>query len=649
MTSMRNGISAGDAAAGTPGLGGQPFWAGADRRQSPVAGALTVRCGGHFVRVIALFDSPQALAESFAQPLPRGIDVGWPVYRAIELYPVTVRTSSGNKWGYIDERGRMVIPPQFEYAFDFQNNGLAVVQPHDKQGVIDASGRYVVQPVYDSVSRFSEGLATIGSGQGYEVIDERGHVLTPKAYDFIGHYRNGRAVFMQSGEDGQSRYGYLDNRGQEIIPARYLEANDFTDGVAVVKLAERSYALIDRNGGQLAAYPYAYVGNPGDGLLPFQADENGKYGYIDEKGTVVLSPQFTVALPFRDGRAVVNTADGVSNRYGLIDRKGKFVIQPEYNEINPLGERRVAVGKAIDPARPYTGSLYALADTDGPLLTDFRFGGITEFDEGYASVFDNEATYWIDKNGRPAANLPRAAGSGTMAFVGKLIRADIDQRLSYYDRSGRLVWKPAATIPLNPPYAVREIKYKPNKDYLVYYPQVEGMTDRAAEEKVNRRLKQLSAVKPVPAHTQLEASYTGDFAVVFYRGRLLVLELDGYNYPFGAAHGMPSKEFVHINLHNGDMYALPDLFKPGSAYVKRISDIIAKQIATDPQYDYVFPGSFKQIAPDQLFHVTGEALHILFPPYEIAPYAAGFPEFVIPYGELDDLIDKNGAFWQSFH
>lgn len=616
----------------------------------PVFGTVAFVYGGRRGSALALFDSLGAASRfSGTRPAISG-RAEPPASRAVFLYPVLVKTTAGNLWGYIDEQGRSAIPPRYEYALDFQDNGLAIVQSRGKQGVIDASGAYVVRPVYDSISPFSEGLSAVIDGQGFNVMDEAGRILTPHAYAYIGTYHEGRAVFAQSGADGQSRYGYLDARGQVAVPARYLEANDFRNGKAVVKTKDGEYALIGTDGRTLATYPYDFVGTVGEGLLAYRPKPEGTYGYIDKQGRVVIAPRFTAAFPFQDGAAVVNMSkDAVSNKYGLIDKKGAFVIKPDFNEINPLGDGRVAVGQAIDPSRPYVGSLYALADVAGRFLTDFVYTGITEFHRGYASVSDGAWTYWIDRDGKPEQRLPKVAGNGTMAFDHGLIRADVDQRLSYYARDGRPVWTPNTTIPLQPPYVVREMKYKPNGDYLVYYPQVEGMSDPAAEQKANAMLKRLSAVKPVSSDTPPDASYTGDFAVAFYRGKLLVLELNGYSYPFGAAHGMPSKAFVLLNLSSGETYALKQLFKPDSRYVQRISDIIRKQIATDPQYSYVFPGSFQEIAPDQLFYVTDRALHIVFPPYAIAPYAAGFPTFTIPFAELADIIDTSGSFWQSFH
>lgn len=315
-----------------------------------------------------------------------------------------------------------------------------------------------------------------------------------------------------------------------------------------------------------------------------------------------------------------------------------------------MKEDRFALGRAIDPEQPYIGSIYAIADWDGRKLSDYVYRDVLEFKHGLASVYDAMQTYFIDRSGQPAPGYPRVNGSGSFTLEpGGLIKAMVDQRLSYLDRSGRVIWKQNTVIPLHPPYQVVEEKYKPNPDYLVYYPQIEGMRDRAAEQAVNNKLKDMSQVKFIPADQLLEYAYTGDFDVIFYKEQLLVLELNGYHYPFGAAHGMPTRTFALINLGNGSMYSLKDLFKPGSDYVQELSRIVGKQIKEDPQYSYVFPDSYTGIAPDQSFYVTDNALHLVFAPYEIAPYAAGFPTFTIPFAQIRDIINTEGEFWKAFH
>ncbi|WP_426984161.1 WG repeat-containing protein [Brevibacillus borstelensis] len=566
------------------------------------------------------------------------------------LYPAPVKTAEGTKWGYIDRNGRFIISPRFDYAEDFQNNGLAVVQANNHSGLINQLGIFVVGPIYQSIAPFSEGRAAVVDDRGFRVIDERGNMLTAMPYSYIGTYKEGRAVFTKVDAQGRSHYGYLDLSGTEIIPPVYMSANDFQDGRALVQVREGEFALIDRSGKALHSYQHPYVGPPGDGLLAFSETESGPKGYINESGEVVIPPQFSVALPFEAGRAIVNASrDFSENLYGLIDKTGAYVIKPEYNDINMLGAGRLAVGRAKDPSKPYIGSAYAITDTDGRFLTDFLYDQVAEYKEGVASATDGQRTFFIDRTGHVARNLPVVPGSGTLTLEGELVKAFVDQRISYYDRSGKLVWKQNTAIPLTGQYRVVEHKYAPNRDYLVYYPEIRGMANRQAQEAVNQRLRELSQIKPIDPNAQLDYNYFGDFAVAFFKNRLVELELTGYNYPFGAAHGMPTMTYVPIDLVSGRIYALKDLFKPGSDYVRVLSDIVGNQIKNNPEYSYVFPDSYKGIGPDQPFYVKENALYLYFAPYEIAPYAAGFPTFRIPFSQIADIIDENGEFWKSFH
>ena len=54
----------------------------------------------------------------------------------------------------------------------------------------------------------------------------------------------------------------------------------------------------------------------------FSVRQNGKYGFIDKTGKIVIKPQFDKAYPFHDGLALVI----INNKHGFIDKKGKLVI-----------------------------------------------------------------------------------------------------------------------------------------------------------------------------------------------------------------------------------------------------------------------------------------------------------------------------------
>ncbi|MFB3169432.1 WG repeat-containing protein [Neobacillus sp. 179-C4.2 HS] len=563
--------------------------------------------------------------------------------RMVYLFPAEVKDIGGGKWGYINEKGAFVLPPKYEMARDFQENGLAIIQLNNLTGIINTDGYFIVKPKYETIIPFSEGRATAIDHEGFKVLDESGKEITSKAYSFIGDFQEGRAAAANTNEQGNYLYGYLNRRGNEVIPLSFESASDFEHGKALVKIKEGSYSLIDLTGKVLHSYSFPFVDDYGEGMLAFRKSNDGKWGYMDESGKVLIEPQFIGTQPFVEHRAIVNVEN---NHYGLIDRQGKYIIKPQYSSLLNLGENRYALGKAQDPERPYLFQKYAIADADGHIYTGFIYNGVSEYKDGVASAYNDEMTFFIDKRGQRLNHLPMMQGGGTLAFNKSLIKGDIDLRILYFDKKGTLVWKQNTIIPLKEDYSVTENKFKPNKDYLVYYPQLTGVS---SPESVNQTLKELSGVKAVPQHTQLESSYAGDFDVSFYKNNLVVLEINGYDYPFGAAHGMPVKKYAHIDLKTGRFYQLKELFKQEADYVKVISDIIGEQIKNDEQYSYVFPDTYKGIKADQPFFISEGALNIYFEPYEIAPYAAGFPTFTIPFHDLSSIIDHDGVFWRSFH
>lgn len=568
-----------------------------------------------------------------------------------DLFPASIRTIDGIKWGYINNKGHFVIFPQFEDASEFQQNGLAIVWIKGHAGIIDRNGRFVVQPIYSTIYPFSEGFAFVyEDNKGYKVINETGKILSDKAYAFtyIGDFHEHRVVFQEFVDRREFLYGYLDSSGKIVIPAQYKYAHDFHDDKAIVGLKNGTSALIGKNGERLKTYPYERMGPLSDGLISFRKTDQDKTGYVNLEGKVVIPPLYSSAMPFENGRAIISTSESYKSQDGLIDKSGAIIIPPKYQDINLLGEKRAAVAKAIDPEYPNAGSVFAIADTStGRFFTDFIYDSVNEFQGEYSSATRGVTSFFINRKGNRAPNLPIIDGIGSLSLKGDLIRAYVDERFSYYDRTGHLVWTQNTNLPLIGSIHIREKKYRPHKNYLVYYPQIEGMKDKLAQSKVNQLLRNESKVKELPKNEPIYYHYSGDFSVQLLQKHLLVLELTGDETPFGAGHGMQSKINVHINLNTGQIYQLKDLFTSGSNYIKVISEIIGKEIQQQ-QDTYINHDQYKGIKENQPFYVTKEHLVIYFEPYEIAAYALGFPEFKIPYHDIKTLINEKGAFWRAF-
>ncbi|MBX9222493.1 WG repeat-containing protein, partial [Campylobacter coli] len=60
----------------------------------------------------------------------------------------------------IDKSGKFVIEPKFDYVWSF-GEGLAAVELNGKYGFIDKNGEFVIESKFDGVGYFSEGLARV--------------------------------------------------------------------------------------------------------------------------------------------------------------------------------------------------------------------------------------------------------------------------------------------------------------------------------------------------------------------------------------------------------------------------------------------------------------------------------------------------------
>ena len=55
-------------------------------------------------------------------------------------------------------------------------------------------------------------------------------------------------------------------------------------------------------------------------------DSNGKWGYVDKDGNIVIDPRFEMAKSFSNDLAAIQ----INGKWGFIDTKGEVVIEPQF-------------------------------------------------------------------------------------------------------------------------------------------------------------------------------------------------------------------------------------------------------------------------------------------------------------------------------
>lgn len=148
--------------------------------------------------------------------------------------------------------------------------------------------------------------------------------------------------------------------------------------------------------------------------------ENGKFGFIDDAGTVKIPAKFEYAEPFKNGLALVLKDDlyGYINKegqlminyhfeeaydfdqgravvmkdeyYGLIDVSGNFILPPQYDDIGPFSDGLCYVE---------TENGYQYYNLDGKLAFPFMFEEAFTFSNGIAQVSRSRKHGFIGKDG----------------------------------------------------------------------------------------------------------------------------------------------------------------------------------------------------------------------------------------------------------
>jgi hypothetical protein len=182
-----------------------------------------------------------------------------------------------------------------------------------------------------------------------------------------------------------------------------------------------------------------------------------------------------------------------------------------------------------------------------------------------------------------------------------------------------------------------------NETAAVVYPQVMGQMTPKVRNYINTLLKRrVQALMKLQGSGQPDVCVTGVTDTRVNAHNLLSVTTDIYAMRQHAAHGLTMRTAANLNLSNGKLYALRDLFKPDSDYIAVISSIIDQQIQEE-QLPLIT--EFTGIKPHQPFYVTLDDLVICFATYEYTPYFVGMPEFPVPIEDLRELIDERSPLY----
>ena len=169
------------------------------------------------------------------------------------------------KWGFVDKNGVEIIPFKYGYIGKF-SEGYFPVELDKKWGFIDKKGIEVIPLKYDFVEEFKNSLAKVNNDGNWIYIDKnenvisdnrpeiikeeskfglknkKGEIILNPKYDFIHEFDNGLATVITDDAIGTGYAGLIDEYGKEIISPKYIVNRLF-----LYFIFENNYAWVVEN------------------------------------------------------------------------------------------------------------------------------------------------------------------------------------------------------------------------------------------------------------------------------------------------------------------------------------------------------------------------------------------------------------------
>lgn len=253
--------------------------------------------------------------------------------------------------GRFNEEGKQIIKngngddipasPKFDWQEDFDADGHSTVyyqgyvgRVNDKFQLILPSGQkdaptdFVLPEEYDWGYKSGNGLIiTEKNGKKGVIHRTEGRLIADSVYDWIEVLSGDHAVILQCGVQDKSRVTYppsyswslLNMEGMPLIHSSCKEVTNLGHSLLAIKDMNNKYSIIDFSGKRTSDHLF-------DIVLDFGITSCMSARCNWEKPTIVGELHYAIV--------------GVAGKYGIIDNKGRLIIFPQYTSLTIQGNNR---------------------------------------------------------------------------------------------------------------------------------------------------------------------------------------------------------------------------------------------------------------------------------------------------------------------
>ncbi|GAB2814178.1 WG repeat-containing protein [Ferruginibacter profundus] len=165
----------------------------------------------------------------------------------IFLYSLNSSTGLLNeniRYGLSKENGESILPIIYKSIYKTEEGILKIVDANDKTGFINAGGKWVLEPKYNGIGRFNDGLAFVKINAKYGYINMSGKEIVTPQFDDANDFENGYAVVKTGAENF-----LIDTKGNTLFKGKgFKKANAVANNLFIIKNSNDSVYIIDKEG-----------------------------------------------------------------------------------------------------------------------------------------------------------------------------------------------------------------------------------------------------------------------------------------------------------------------------------------------------------------------------------------------------------------
>jgi hypothetical protein len=182
----------------------------------------------------------------------------------------------GSKWGFIDNKGKVLFAPQFDEVFGgsydsywvklgsnvgfinaaakfiipckyqdilYLNNALFGVKTNDLYTFLDSNSLEILfAPRFEDIQTYSEGYVPVRINNKWGFANRKGGIAIPCAYEYVLGFSEGRAAVKLFG-----KWGFIDKSGTMVIQAKYDSPGFFFQNSVLLEI-DNKLIRINRSG-----------------------------------------------------------------------------------------------------------------------------------------------------------------------------------------------------------------------------------------------------------------------------------------------------------------------------------------------------------------------------------------------------------------